>query len=290
MATSALLGYNGTLHEPGNRWQLLGNGRRVFNPLLMRFHSPDWLSPFARGGLNAYAYCTGNPVNLFDPSGLTPLIIAALAMTKVSQAGRVGALARRPLLKLAQPGQLAPVSAWSKPLSVTPSNGIGLSSPLRRGARVESRGRARSPSPAVSPDPHSSISPQNSTGPVRFEYQDMDDVHMRSLAPEVQERIVQIRKFGPAGDSPDPRIANGKVFNNDRNQLPPPKGKAGLHRYVVKHGSDHHLTGSRIVTESIRGRGISRIYYSEDHDRVYREVVGWKSYGRDHEWNRPGGW
>lgn len=48
---------------------LLGNGHRLFNPGLMRFHSPDSLSPFDSGGINAYAYCANDPVNRIDPSG-----------------------------------------------------------------------------------------------------------------------------------------------------------------------------------------------------------------------------
>ena len=48
---------------------LLGNGYRGYNPVLMRFHSPDSLSPFAAGGSNCYAYCAGDPVNFSDPSG-----------------------------------------------------------------------------------------------------------------------------------------------------------------------------------------------------------------------------
>ncbi|WP_455887554.1 RHS repeat-associated core domain-containing protein [Pseudomonas rustica] len=47
----------------------LGSGRRLYNPLLMRFISPDIFSPFEHGGLNAYAYCLGDPVNLSDPTG-----------------------------------------------------------------------------------------------------------------------------------------------------------------------------------------------------------------------------
>jgi hypothetical protein len=37
--------------------------------MLMRFHSPDAASPFRHGGLNAYVYCIGDPVNHSDPSG-----------------------------------------------------------------------------------------------------------------------------------------------------------------------------------------------------------------------------
>ncbi|WDM59644.1 RHS repeat-associated core domain-containing protein [Pseudomonas sp. NEEL19] len=46
----------------------LGNGHRYYQPSLMRFLSPDTLSPFDEGGLNAYCYCLGDPVNHHDPS------------------------------------------------------------------------------------------------------------------------------------------------------------------------------------------------------------------------------
>ncbi|RMU75656.1 hypothetical protein ALP24_200133 [Pseudomonas syringae pv. aptata] len=35
----------------------------------MRFNSPDSMSPFGKGGMNAYAYCAGDPVNRSDPTG-----------------------------------------------------------------------------------------------------------------------------------------------------------------------------------------------------------------------------
>ena len=63
------LGFNGQLRERPIGWYHLGNGHRVYNPVLMRFHSPDRLSPFGKGGLNAYAYCGGDPVNFTDPTG-----------------------------------------------------------------------------------------------------------------------------------------------------------------------------------------------------------------------------
>ena len=63
------LGFNGVRPDAVTQHYLLGNGRRVFNPSLMRFSSPDSMSPFAAGGLNAYAYCLGDPVNRVDPSG-----------------------------------------------------------------------------------------------------------------------------------------------------------------------------------------------------------------------------
>lgn len=63
-----LLGFNG---EPriDARGYFLGNGYRTYNPILRRFNSPDDESPFGAGGISAYAYCAGDPVNLIDPSG-----------------------------------------------------------------------------------------------------------------------------------------------------------------------------------------------------------------------------
>lgn len=63
------LGFNGQLLEQPAGWYHLGNGHRVYSPVLMRFHTPDRLSPFGKGGLNAYAYCGGDPVNHVDPTG-----------------------------------------------------------------------------------------------------------------------------------------------------------------------------------------------------------------------------
>ncbi|MCQ9425378.1 RHS repeat-associated core domain-containing protein [Pseudomonas sp. LJDD11] len=66
---ASLLGFNGERRDPLTGHYLLGNGYRAFNPLLMRFNSPDSLSPFGKGGFNAYAYCQGDPVNYRDPHG-----------------------------------------------------------------------------------------------------------------------------------------------------------------------------------------------------------------------------
>lgn len=65
----SLLGFNGEVVDPVTGHYLLGNGHRAFNPVLMRFNSPDRLSPFGRGGLNPYTYCLGDPVNYRDPTG-----------------------------------------------------------------------------------------------------------------------------------------------------------------------------------------------------------------------------
>jgi RHS repeat-associated protein len=65
----SLLGFNGERPDPVTGHYLLGNGYRAFNPVLMRFNSPDSLSPFGKGGLSAYGYCVGDPRNRIDPTG-----------------------------------------------------------------------------------------------------------------------------------------------------------------------------------------------------------------------------
>ena len=71
-AALPLPGFNGERLDPVTGHYLLGNGYRAFNPVLMRFNSPDSLSPFGEGGVNAYAYCVGDPVNRVDPTGHLP--------------------------------------------------------------------------------------------------------------------------------------------------------------------------------------------------------------------------
>ena len=70
---TSLLGFNGERPDPVTGHYLLGNGYRAFNPVLMRFNSPDSWSPFGEGGLNCYSYCFGDPINLSDQNGHAPI-------------------------------------------------------------------------------------------------------------------------------------------------------------------------------------------------------------------------
>jgi RHS repeat-associated protein len=65
----SLLGFNGEPPDPVTGHYHLGNGYRQFNAVLKRFNSPDSWSPFGKGGVNAYAYCEGDPINRVDPTG-----------------------------------------------------------------------------------------------------------------------------------------------------------------------------------------------------------------------------
>ncbi|WP_133978903.1 RHS repeat-associated core domain-containing protein, partial [Pseudomonas inefficax] len=63
-----LLAFNGEVREEALGWHLPGSGYRAYNPMLMRFHSPDSLAP-EEAGVNPYQYALGNPVRWRDPTG-----------------------------------------------------------------------------------------------------------------------------------------------------------------------------------------------------------------------------
>lgn len=88
------LAFNGELWQAAFQGYLLGNGRRPFNPILMRFMTADRMSPFGRGGLNTYAYCAGDPINNVDPSGHF-FLPSRLAHAINSKAGRTVFNARK---------------------------------------------------------------------------------------------------------------------------------------------------------------------------------------------------
>ena len=78
---TSLLGFNGERSDQVTGCYLLGNGYRAFNPVLMRFNSPDIWSPFGEGGINSYMYCKGDPVNRSDATGHMPTGALATALT-----------------------------------------------------------------------------------------------------------------------------------------------------------------------------------------------------------------
>lgn len=85
-------GFTGQVQDVITEGYLLGNGYRLYSPKLMRFYSADSWSPFGKGGINAYGYGTGDPVNGTDPTGHTFIRLRKfLKMTKY----RDSAAARR---------------------------------------------------------------------------------------------------------------------------------------------------------------------------------------------------
>ncbi|MQT59437.1 hypothetical protein GHO41_19100 [Pseudomonas sp. FSL R10-0399] len=139
MNQQSVLGFNGERVDTITGHYLLGLGYRAFNPVLMRFNSPDSWSPFGKGGTNTYAYCKGDPVNHVDPDGhltLYPLKIHVITLDVV-QRGRPRAPVNTRLLRsrspsppnfipppppvhLPPPAPVARVPAHSVPLDINP--------------------------------------------------------------------------------------------------------------------------------------------------------------------------
>lgn len=59
--------FAGEPQEADTGWYMLG--RRIYDPAMCRFLNPDEASPFGAGGLNRYAYCSGDPIGRTDPGG-----------------------------------------------------------------------------------------------------------------------------------------------------------------------------------------------------------------------------
>ncbi|WP_122581164.1 MULTISPECIES: RHS repeat-associated core domain-containing protein [Pseudomonas syringae group] len=112
-------GFNGERADPVTGHYLLGNGYRAFNPVLMRFNNPDTLSPFGRGGLNAYAYCLGDPVNVRDPSGHFA-VLNALSSLMNRVGGRLGFVGRSGASLAVFPIETLPLEITRKIINVTP--------------------------------------------------------------------------------------------------------------------------------------------------------------------------
>lgn len=128
---STFLGFNGERRDPVTGHYLLGKGYRAFNPVLMRFNSPDNLSPFGRGGVNAYAYCLGDPVNLMDPMGGFAMFARGInqlisASASAWQQARVGLSAMKKTVKTGFVKVPTPTRPVYGPLSVVESGREGL--------------------------------------------------------------------------------------------------------------------------------------------------------------------
>ncbi|WP_095080289.1 RHS repeat-associated core domain-containing protein [Pseudomonas sp. Irchel s3h17] len=89
---TSLLGFNGERPDSVTGHYLLGLGYRAFNPVLMRFNSPDRWSPFGKGGLNSYVYCLADPINLIDPNGHNPFKKILRSFKKPKKPNKVSAI------------------------------------------------------------------------------------------------------------------------------------------------------------------------------------------------------
>lgn len=88
-STGSNIAFAGEVRDRDTGWYLLGS-YRAYNPRLMRFHSPDASCPFGKGGLNAYAYALGDPVNHVDPTGMGVFDVLSLVAALVGAVVTIG--------------------------------------------------------------------------------------------------------------------------------------------------------------------------------------------------------
>lgn len=150
----SLIGFTGEAPDQVTGHYHLGNGYRQYNPVVMRFNSPDSWSPFGKGGLNAYAYCGADPINRSDPSGHIPWVFIGLGF--------------------AVAGTITTVAAFATKEKVLRTVGLGL---LGIGSAIVGINRLRnlqvanrastSSSSSSNPFPNTTNSPQPSTIPMK---------------------------------------------------------------------------------------------------------------------------
>ncbi len=172
LGTRSHIGFNGQLHEAGSARQLLGNGYRAYNPMLMRFSSSDLLSPFLKGGLNAYAYCEGEPINHADPSGHFAAYILPVTLGLGAVALAAGAVIAKPPGAKVALGVLASIAVVGAAMTYPFKGGTLLSQLRSRGdpgrgmpARQQWKPAPQPISPADMPSssPRSSLSSSTSS-------------------------------------------------------------------------------------------------------------------------------
>lgn len=177
----SLLGFNGERRDPLTGCYMLGNGYRPFSPVLMRFYISDSWSPFGKGGLNAYAYCLGNPVNRRDPNGHVSLLGSFIQFAEQAFKGRrtilpkiVGSISPRRRLPPTPitPASLAPITM--PPFTYHPMGGSmriqnrpGLSGSLESIASTRSTNSVESMPSALSARSLGSNSSISSSGSTR---------------------------------------------------------------------------------------------------------------------------
>ncbi|UTL93504.1 RHS repeat-associated core domain-containing protein [Pseudomonas fluorescens] len=117
---STLLGFNGQTRDGVTGCDFLGMGKRAYSSVLMRFVSPDGFSPFDIGGINAYAYCKGDPVNYVDPSGNSPGRPSVIVQNPQARVNKYWSVVRKNLKQIAEQGRLKRTGSPIEQLHVRP--------------------------------------------------------------------------------------------------------------------------------------------------------------------------
>lgn len=133
---SMLIGFNGEHREPVTKNYLLAS-YRLYSPTILRFYSPDSISPFSSGGLNAYAYCEGDPINFADPTGHMKRTLPYDRSIRPTQRSNINQNPPRPAPARAEIGIEPPGQAPTAPSRAPIPSIIVFSTPLSTSAPVD---------------------------------------------------------------------------------------------------------------------------------------------------------
>ncbi|HCV40768.1 MAG TPA: hypothetical protein DGQ94_19040 [Pseudomonas sp.] len=118
--------FNSEILDLSSTCYLLGHGYRAYSARLSRFLAADSWSPFGQGGLNAYCYCEGDPINSSDPSGhmRTYLSNGQIMITRENIAMAGGSWLKSPNFNTAAHRKRLIGSKLNKPLRVKADNPV----------------------------------------------------------------------------------------------------------------------------------------------------------------------
>ena len=250
MSTNLLVSYTGVYQDPVTGGYPLGNGYRMYLPELMRFNSSDSWSPFGKGGIHPYAYCSGDPINHSDPSGHFSFLgigLQILAMGLMMMPG--GEIAGEAVEEGAIGGVLAANGA-REGTSETIAEEV-LPSPSGAAARpaeetgdlarsVEGLRLGRSDAPGLEPDPYAEV--RGDLGKLRSQFDELE--------PRMTSRLHEL--FGPPGKE---RTIRWRWEHRDRLMALRIVVRSGEKYKDVMEGFEDELRAIRAQLEDLDMRG-----------------------------------
>jgi RHS repeat-associated protein len=229
----SLIGFTGEAPDQVTGHYHLGNGYRQYNPVVMRFNSPDSWSPFGKGGLNAYAYCGADPINRSDPSGHIPLSNIAAIIAGIGAVTTVVGYFTEPEVKLIGVGIMAAGAALMSLTTLTTPLLANRPNQLPLLVRQDSS-RSGTNSPLLSKKLPSATTPSAPNTSTK---------HSRNTSKDQTGRISFNENVNSSTQSPAPLQTApptiGRSNSNYTNNLPTPSDR----RQITQHPSFERDTG-----------------------------------------------